>query len=166
MNKKERTSGIVVEGNREEICDFAKQIEDVLDGSSEKKYKDWKPEENDDESDMRKKSAESASMNKGKLEEDFKGTSEEISEATKKIKKGKFSDVKENIKYLIGANTARSIRKIEERIYKNIMLVKNPHYFDSEDVSVNLEKTDDKYRLCVNILNEDLREKIKKFIQT
>jgi len=232
-------SGIKIEGDWEEICGFARVLEDILKKSYEKEdssedmddsiegYNKWRPREEEDEEELSKKTAEEASMEEKKVEKDFKGTDEELKSAGKKVKeglngakeKGKSAivelkddasksvnglleksqkDTKETdenfepagkkskersneadnkkkspsaelkeaskcINRLVGYKSIKSIRKMEEAIYEQVMLKFNPYYFDTEHFSINLEeKNDDDYLLTVNIPDEELRETIKK----
>ncbi|MFW6064695.1 MAG: DUF5828 family protein [Candidatus Natronoplasma sp.] len=80
-----------------------------------------------------------------------KSASAELKEASKCINR------------LFGSKSIKSLRKMEEAIYKQVMLKFNPYYFDTEYFSVNLEeKKDGDYLLTVNIPNEELRQTIKK----
>ena len=93
-------SGIKIEGDWEEICDFARDLEDILKESYEKKdsaedmdesieeYNKWRPREEEDEEDISKKTAQEASMEEKNVEKDFKGTDEELKSAGKKVREG------------------------------------------------------------------------------
>lgn len=180
-------SGIKVEGNWEDICDFARDLEGILKESYERKdyaenmddsienYKDWRPREEEDEEDITKKTAEEASMEEKDVENDFKGTDEELKSAGKKVKdsisratdekRSATAELKEAskcINRLVGCKSIKSLRKMEKAIYEQVMLKFNPYYFDTEYFSVNLEEKNDYYLLTVNIPEEKLRENIKK----
>ncbi|MBS3781672.1 MAG: hypothetical protein KGY68_03575 [Candidatus Thermoplasmatota archaeon] len=101
QNKPETThSGIKIEGDWEEICGFARDLEDILKDSYEKDdsaedmddsiedYNEWRPREEEDEKDISKKTVEEASINEKKVEKEFKGTDEELKSAGKKFKEG------------------------------------------------------------------------------
>jgi len=93
-------SGIKVEGDWDEICGFARDLEGILKESYEKEdsaedmddsiegYNKWRPREEEDEKDIKKKTAEGASMEEKNVEKDFKGTDEELKTAGKKVKEG------------------------------------------------------------------------------
>ncbi len=224
-------SGIKIEGDWEEICDFARDLEDILKESYEKKdsaedmdesieeYNKWRPREEEDEEDISKKTAQEASMEEKNVEKDFKGTDEELKSAGKKVREGingakekgksaivelkddasesvngiiektqkrsrktdkkpkkrsnetnnenkspatELKDASKCINRLVGSKSIKSLRKMEEAIYEQVMLKFNPYYFDTEHFSVNLEeKNGDDYLLTVNIPDEELRETIK-----
>lgn len=180
-------SGIKVEGNWEDICGFARDLEGILKESYERKdyaenmgdsienYNDWRPREEEDEEDITKKTAEEASMEEKDVENDFKGTDEELKSAGKKVKdsisratdekRSATAELKEAskcINRLVGCKSIKSLRKMEKAIYEQVMLKFNPYYFDTEYFSVTLEEKNDYYLLTVNIPEEKLREKIKK----
>lgn len=235
-------SGIKIEGDWEEICGFARDLEGILKESYEKEdpakdmddsievYNKWRPREGEDEEDLSKKTAEEASIEEKNVEKDFKGTDEELKSAGEKVKEGingakekgksaivelredasdsvdnlvkaekgksqkdsigddeklksssgetkgsinettekeksaanELKDASKCINRLVGSKSIKSLRKMEEAIYEQVMLKFNPYYFDTEYFSVNLEeKNDDHYLLTVNIPEDELRETIK-----
>lgn len=171
-------SGLKVTGDWDEICSFSEQlgsvIEDCLPEEKENEcYKDWRPREEEDSKDLKAKTAEEASMDERKLEEDFRGTEEEFQRAKDRISKT-MEDIKrgskpekdlkkssKNIGRIIGVKSIEAIRKMERVIYEKLMLKFNPYYFDTEDFSVNIqENKKDDYVLTINIPDESLRDKI------
>ncbi|MFP4000619.1 MAG: DUF5828 family protein [Thermoplasmata archaeon] len=100
QKQKTTHSGIRIEGNWEEICGFARDLERILKESYEKEdtaenmddsiegYNKWRPREEEDEKDLSKRTAEQAAIKKKGVEKDFKGTNEELKSAGKKVKKG------------------------------------------------------------------------------
>jgi len=93
-------SGIKVEGDWEEICGFARDLEGILKESYQKEdstedidesiegYNKWRPREEEDENDIKERTAEEASMEEKNVEKEFKGTDEELKTAGKKVKEG------------------------------------------------------------------------------
>ncbi len=239
-------SGIKIEGDWEDICGFARDLEGILKDSYEKEetsediddsiedYNKWRPREEEDENELSKRTAEEASMEEKNVEKDFKGTDEELKEAGEKVKesingakeKGKsaivelkddasksvnglvrsepektqknskktdkkskdtgkqakegtdktsiekkspsaeLKEASKCINRLVGSKSIKSLRKMEEAIYEEVMLKFNPYYFDTEHFSVNLEeKNEDHYLLTVNIPDEELRQTIKKGLE-
>ncbi len=63
--------------------DSAEDMDDSIEG-----YNKWRPREEEDEKDIKKKTAEGASMEEKNVEKDFKGTDEELKTAGKKVKEG------------------------------------------------------------------------------
>lgn len=101
----------------------------------------------------------------------------EISRASKKLKRSvkeivneenpvdELKDASKSIGKTIAAESFESVRKMEKFIYEKIMLKFTPYYFDTEDLSINLEKKGkDRYILNVNIMDEKIRNKIKEKI--
>jgi len=170
------TSGLEFEGDWEEICDFSEELEMVMELYLEDKdeieeYDDWRPREKDTEEDMKEKTAEEAAVKEKDIENGFDGAKEELGEAEEKLADSVHDvlngidpsrDLKEallKIEKVVEVESVRSIRKVEETIYKKLMLKFNPYYFDTEDFSVNLErKKDHQYVLTINVTDEELRK--------
>lgn len=168
------------EGQWRDICSFAETFEDVMEDNSVdeeeiQEYDEWRPKEKENVKDISEKTADKACVQKTKVEEDYNGAKEELGKAGKKIKKGvtgkeptgkNIKEATKNVERLFEAGSIRSIRKLEKMIYQGIMLKFNPCYFDTEDFSVNLEKSDNgeekNYKFSVNISDEELREKVRK----
>ena len=106
-------SGIKIEGDWEDICGFARDLEEILKESYEKEetlekiddsiedYNRWRPREEDDENELSKRTAERASMEEKNVEKDFKGTDEELKSAGEKVKES-INGAKEKGKSAIG----------------------------------------------------------------
>jgi len=175
---KKINSGVKITGDWDEICDYSRRLENIIEKFSEDKksvedYNGWRPREKESEKDVAKKTAEKASIDEKQVEKDFNGTDKELEEAGKNIKKsvddlsngcspGKgIKDASKNIGKVIGAKSIKSIRKMEKTIYERVMLKFNPFYFDTEEFSLNLEEQNgDGYVLTLNITDEVLRKKI------
>lgn len=100
----ETHSGIQLEGEWDEICDFARKLESVLKDSSYQKkkeageeaeeeyeesvedYHNWRPREEEDKKDISKKTAKEATVEEQEVEENFNGTDEELQKAGEKMK--------------------------------------------------------------------------------
>ncbi len=133
-------------------------------------YREWKPEKTEVASDLQKKSAKKASMNKRKIEKDFEGNKKEIENVVDDFSGNKkhktfmerFRDISQRMGRIIGANSFQFFRGLEERIYEFLMLKFNPNYFDTEEFSVNVEKKEeDSYIFTLNVLDKELRKRIK-----
>ncbi|MBS3781774.1 MAG: hypothetical protein KGY68_04120 [Candidatus Thermoplasmatota archaeon] len=170
------TSGLKLEGSWEEICEFSKELEDVMDHYVDSKeeieeYDKWMPHRRETEEDIKNKTVEEAVIKEKKVEKDFEGAKEVLSEAEDDLAESIHDlsngidpsrDLKEallKIEKVAGVESLRSIRKAEKTIYRKIMLKFNPYYFDTEDFSVNLDhKNQGVYVLCINVSDDDLRE--------
>lgn len=175
----EKNAGLEFEGRWDDICIFARTFERVIeentpDEESIEEYGEWRPKEDEDEKDISEKTAENVCLKEKKVEKEYNGAKEELEDAGEKIKNGVNGDeppvenIKEaskNVEHLVGAESIRSIRKLEKMIYEEVMLRFNPYYFDAEEFSVNLKKItnggEDHYKLTVNIPSEELREKVQ-----
>jgi len=175
-------NGLRITGSWNRICGFSRELEDLMKGSegdeeSIRDFNGWRPRENERRKDLKKRTAEKASMKKKKVEKDFKGVKKEISRASKKLKRSvkeivneenpvdELKDASKSIGKTIAAESFESVRKMEKFIYEKIMLKFTPYYFDTEDLSINLEKKGkDRYILNVNIMDEKIRNKIKEKI--
>ncbi len=170
-------AGLKYCGNWDEVCDFARDLEEVLKeyvpkSRSIDNFHKWRPREDDDEEDVAEKTAEGALPETRKVEEDFRGTKEEIKgaeedlkEAVEDVKNGEdpsqdFKEASKHIGRLVGAKSMRSLREAERNIYERIILKLNPYYFDEDDFSINLDRKGDLYILTVNIKDEENRRRV------
>jgi len=176
-------TGVRITDTWENICEFCREIEDILeefvsDSKEVGDFDDWRPREDESTTELRERTAEQASLNEREVEEDFEGTGKELSKASKKVsnsvkeavnngKPGKeLKNASKEIGKLIEAESLESIRKMEKTIYKKFMLKFTPYYFDTEDLSINLEKNSKgKYTLRINILDEEAREEIQQHVE-
>ncbi len=186
-------SGMKSEGDWDEVCDFARRLENILKTVSEnqgkkaikeimgeyqlsiKRYHEWRPRENENETIISKRTATTASLKKQKVEKEFNGTTKELQIAGKKVKETiicrknkeksteELKEASKCIYRILGAKSVGSIRKFEKLVYEKIMLRFNPYSFDTEHFSVNLQRINNgRYRLTVNVSNDMLRKKIRK----
>lgn len=179
----ETNAGLQFEGDWKEMCEYSKELEKAMDEYIEDQneiddFDDWRPHLEDDKGDMIEKTAEEASINEEKVEEDFEGSKKTIEEAeekliesTEEISHGEdpSQEIKEglhDLEKIFEVESVRSVKKIEKTIYKQLMLRFNPLYFDKEDFSINLDKKDDeKYILKINISDDGLREHFQESFQ-
>jgi len=111
-----------------------------------------------------KKSIETDERSKDPGKEANEGIDETANE--KKSPSIQLKEASKCINRLVGSKSIKSLRKMEETIYEQVMLKFNPYYFDTEYFSVNLEeKNDDSYLLTVNIPDEELRQTIKEGLE-
>ncbi|MFB6114889.1 MAG: DUF5828 family protein [Candidatus Nanohalobium sp.] len=175
----ETKSGVKKKGDWEEISEFAREAEKVIedgdvDEESVKKYGRWRPREKEDKEDLKEKTVEEAQLQENKLEKESNGMKEDIGEAShkavkasKKLKDGEApsEDVKKASQGLIRpfyTEFAEKFRALESFIYSNIMLRLNPYYFDSGDISADVaEEKSGEYEMNVNVTEEGTRGKLK-----
>lgn len=180
MTEIEKTnSGLKTEGSWHEITALCIELESLFEDYIEDKdeierYDEWRPRVEENEEEIEEKTAEEAALDHKQLEEEFEGTEEELDEAEEMLCRSlhdvlngespvkDFEEALKDIEMLIGAKSVDSIRKVEEVIYKRLMLKFNPCYFDTEDFSVSLDhKKNGNYVFCVNMTDEDLRTHIQ-----
>ena len=174
---------IILEGEWQEVTGACSDFTDKLEKAHplEDKSKDerlqewaeWTPGKEDDEQELVKKTATQARfepdeppsehLEKSKLhlnsfhERLFgQNKSPHLPKLSKSLKKG----VKAFASFL-----GYSLGKIEEFLYRKVILRTNPFYFDNSLISASLKKTnrfevneDDKYKLKVKIHDEDTKE--------
>ncbi len=175
-------SGLRFEGEWEDICAFAKKLEEIMDEyindqEEIEEYEYWRPHLEDTDEKMIEKTAEEASIDEKKIEKNVgitEYTENEINDAEKKLKKSakkishgedpstEIKDALQDIEEVVEVESIRSVKKIEKIIYKKLMLRFNPLYFDKEDFSVNLDRKNEAgYILGINISDDKLREHFK-----
>ncbi len=175
-------TGLKIVGDWEEICSFSRRVSKIIKEYSEKKktsdmksaeeFDEWRPREEEDKDDLKKKTVEKASLKEKKVEKDFEGAKKEFSKATEKMEESvkeavngedpgnNLKEASEGIGKIIEAESFKSIRKMEEAIFEKIMLNFSPYYFDTEKLSINLKrnKKEKEYVLTVNVLDEELKK--------
>ncbi len=170
-------TGIRKKGELEEIAEISEEIKKALKKVSDKDehiedFEYWKPEEKDNEENIKQRTAEKASISEKKVEnesnglkEDFKEAREELEEQKdgkkEKDSREKFIDAYKKIFKPIASETIKIARQIEEAIYSKFMLNFNPYYFDAERFSVSLERNDKKYEISFNSPEKKYRKAMK-----
>ncbi len=175
-------AGLRYKGSWNDICFFARNLQKAMkkcvpDHECVEQYDEWRPREDEGEDELMVKTAEKAAIKPTRVEKRFNGTKRELSDARGEFKKsledvknGKnpskdIKDASKHIENVVEVKALESLRKMEETIYKRIMLRFNPYYFDTEDFSVNLEAKKGDYFLTVNISDEDMRNDVKKLMK-
>jgi len=175
---RQTNSGVEKEGDWEEITQFAKDVEKAIEKSeiqekSVEKYKEWRPREDEDTEQVKRKTVKQASMNKKKPEKESNGSkdlldaSKKIAKAGKKVGKRKkpnneIKDASKEVTNFFMSKTLSSMRKFEETVYSDMMLRLNPYFFDTEDFSVDMRsKRNGEYKLELNIPDEQCRTDVK-----
>lgn len=180
----ESVSGFKRTGTWGEIVEHGERISFALEELGIKKdevdeYNDWRPKLTENVStDINDKTAEKATMDKSGSEnpkKEIKSAGEEITNTYKNF--GEPEEAFRNWVHSIGyaakavdSITRKSIRNVEKIIYKNVMTVISPYYFDNNLISANIariNKKPHKYRLEVNInedaLKKDVSEKLESY---
>lgn len=191
-------SGIKVEGSWKEVVEFAKRITETLrtlnadeDYSNEiEEWEVWRPKEKEElEDEVKEKTAEKASINEGEGEKKDVSPKEDAGEAVKSVtfdspkEAVKNKDINEAEKELKGGAEhavravdsagRKTMRKVEEVVYQNIMTHLSPLYFDNQLISANIQrkksmierKKKDAFVFEVNINDDTLKEDVVKKLE-
>lgn len=175
----ETKSGVKKKGNWEDISNFAREAERVIeegeiDDRSVEKFGRWRPREKEDKEDLKEKTVEEARLSENGFEKQSEGVKEDVGkashravEASKKLKDGEnpAEDVKEASEGFVRpfySKFAEKFRELESFIYSNLMLRFNPYYFDSGGISADVaEERSGGYEMSVNVTEDDTRGKLK-----
>lgn len=168
-------SGVRAEGDLDSVAETAEEAEKVMktekvSEDSINDFNDWRPRTEDEKDDLKQKTVDKASIDTKKPEEKAKGFKKDISEASQKAKNSvkKEETGKEVLKASeTFANPFLSqivglIRKTEKTLYSKLMLKFNPYFFDSGDLSADIEeKRNGKYKMDINISEKETREAVQ-----
>lgn len=179
----ETNNGVRKKGDWKEISEFAEEVEDALEESdvedeSVKKYNEWRPREEDDEKEVKKKTVKAASVQKNALEQESKGVKQDLEEASEKVveignkvkeKQNPNPEIKEASRDVVKpfySGFVKAFRRFERTIYSAIMLRFNSYYFDTKDFSVDMKpERDGEYKMDVKLSEEEKRREIQKKIE-
>lgn len=173
----ETNAGVKKKGDLEEVAGFARDVEKVMDeeiddSKSIERFRDWRPREDDSKEDIRKKTVEAATVPEKELEEksdgkrDIAKAGEKALSGGKKLKKGKkpAGDFKEASRRFVRpfySVSAKITRKLEEKVYSDLMLKFNPYFFDTEDFSADLRMSKGQYVFDVGVADKNSRDCLK-----
>lgn len=178
-------SGLKVKGNWDEVVETGEEVSEALKETEfEEEIEDWeywRPRRNEEiQNEVKEKTIEMASINKGPIEDSNKSPKQELIKSLYKIKDSitirskDFSELKQGTRKLgitIRALIRKTFRKFEETVYEHVISKTNPHYFDGERVSASLDRkkglvtSDSEYILHVNVNDDELCKKIQKEIK-
>jgi len=137
-NVEKNFNGVEANGSKEEISDFCEDVSDVVE------------EENVKDEEVEK-------FNDWKLEET--DTNEDMVEKTAEVNSKSVCDDSNTLSKL-----KMIIYRFEKFIYSKLMLKTNLYYFDSENLSAEIDCNDenDEANIKVTTNNDDLKEKLRK----
>ncbi len=175
----ESVSGFKIEGS---WCDIVKHGEQIafaleeigIESDNLEEYNEWRPKTSENiQNDINEKTAEKAVIEKTEDEnnnpqKDVKKAGEEFVYSYKDLGEPEevFKDWVSSLNYAARAMnvvTRKSIREFEKTIYKNVMTVLSPYYFDNTLVSANLNRTNknpQEYEFEVNINDDEIKAKV------
>lgn len=179
-------AGLTVEGDWDEITDFCEQFNYTLETESRgdelpakhmENWNDWHPGEDDDQEEIKERSASHAAYSPDSPpKKDFKESASHLDSSRNRMEKGEgkkaFSELltaaKQGAKGIL-SHFVKTLGKLEHFIYRYVITKANSCYFDSEFVSANLEDQgkmkDEDYKIQVKIHDEELREKVSEELQ-
>lgn len=175
--------GIRCRGELEDVASFSEEVKNVLeevdaDEEDIEEFDYWKPEENDDENQIKDRTVKTTSIRERKIENDSEGIKNDLSRFKDKLESetedSHYSDQKNSVyspkKILstykklfkpIASESLKLIRRMEEVIYSKVMLNFNPCYFDSKRFSVSLKKDNGKFEINFNSPEKKYRRALK-----
>lgn len=179
MDVEKTNSGVKKKGDIEEVAEFAREVEKVMDKEeveedSVNDFETWRPREDDDRKSIEKKTVETAAISETKAEKKSEGVKKDLSKAGnaakkagKKISNGEVPDaeikeIPEKVIRPVQCKSVKLARGLEKEIYSKMMVKLNPYFFDARDFSANL--TADRkgqYTMDVNVPDEKFREALK-----
>ncbi|MFP4230090.1 MAG: DUF5828 family protein [Candidatus Nanohaloarchaea archaeon] len=177
----ETNAGLRKKGSIEEVAEFAQQVreglENEVDQESIEEFETWRPREEDTDEDIKKRTVETASLKKKKVEKDS-GGSKDFSEAGRKtLEAGKNAlkpseagkDLKEASQKFsrpFRSGSRKAARGMEEEVYSSLMTKFNPYFFDAKEFSVDLRsRKDGKYTMEINVPDKDRRSSMKQHLK-
>lgn len=175
---KKTNSGLKIEGELEDIAEFARKVEKTLQETeirdeSIEGFNDWRPREEDSKKDIERKTINAATLSRKELEEESQGIKEDFSKAgnnaakagkrMKNVKNPGYHLVKASKEFLkpVYSVSAKMIRRLEEKVYSGVMVKFNPYFFDAKEFSADLRHDEEKYSMDLNIPKESHRTTIK-----
>lgn len=173
----ETNAGVKKKGDLDDVAGFARDVEEVMDeeaddSESVERFRDWRPREDDSKEDMRRKTVEAATVPEKKLEEksdgakDIAKAGEKAVNGGKKLKKGEkpsgeFREASKRFVRPFYSISAKITRKLEEKVYSDLMLKFNPYFFDTEEFSADLRRNKGRYVFDVGVSDKNSRERLK-----
>lgn len=159
------------------LREIAEADEDDIDEDALEEFDEWRPKSHERLSeDVNEKTAEQASVEEGKGEQEGKKPEEDLQTAGEKLAEsyGNLDDTgeaverwNESIDYVARAADSASrkaIRRLEDTVYRRVMTRLSPYYFDNDLISANIQRftTDDgpEYEFEINVNDDDLKIRV------
>lgn len=184
---KESVSGFKLEGSWQDVVIHGEKIACALRDISRTEeefddefndYNDWRPKDDEDMEEISEKTSKKASIDENEVEqksdspkEEVQKAGEQITEGTKELDKPDeaVEEFSVSLIYLVRAITIfarKSVRHSEEAVFKNLMTVLSPYYFDNELVSANIQKkSEDVYILEINVNDDELKSEVSRKLE-
>lgn len=171
----DNVSGFKVTGSWTDIVSLGERItfaftEIEVDAAEQiDEWEEWRPKTTERlNEDVKEKTVKEASVSKSEGEKKDKKPMDDFSKAKEQVKNSDsspFYDWLTSIGYLkrgLDTVTRKSMRKVEENVYKNLMTKISPLYFDNELISANISKIEKgKYVFEININDDEIKEAVR-----
>jgi len=156
----------------EELAGETELDEEALD-----EFDEWRPKSHERlGEDVNEKTAEQASVEKGKGEKEGKNPDEDLQTAGEKLAES-YDNLDEpneavdkwgeSIDYVARAADSagrKAVRKVEDTVYRNVMTRMSPYYFDNDLISANIQRVSrgdsPEYVFEVNVNDDDLKIRV------
>jgi hypothetical protein len=140
-------------------------------------FEEWRPKSHERlDEDVSEKTADQASVEEGKGEQEGKDPDEDLQTAGEKLAESyeNLDDPDEavdkwgeSIDYVARAADSagrKAIRKVEDTVYRNVMTQMSPYYFDNDLISANIQRVGrgeaPEYVFEVNVNDDDLKIRV------
>ena len=148
-----------------------------LDEEALAEFDEWRPKSHERlGEDVNEKTAEQASVEKGKGEKEGKNPDEDLQTAGEKLAES-YDNLDEpneavdkwgeSIDYVARAADSagrKAVRKVEDTVYRNVMTRMSPYYFDNDLISANIQRVSrgdsPEYVFEVNVNDDDLKIRV------
>jgi hypothetical protein len=176
---KRRGSWVDVVEHGERIVRALEDIAGEVDVDTEalSEFDEWRPKSHERlDEDVNEKTAEQASLEEGKGEQEGKEPGDDVQTAGEKLAES-YENLDEpeeavdkwgeSIDYVTRAADSagrKAIRKVEDTVYRNVMTRMSPYYFDNELISANIQRVgsqeEPEYVFEVNVNDDDLKIRV------
>jgi len=140
-------------------------------------FDEWRPKSHERlDEDVNEKTAEQASVEEGKGEQEGKEPEEDLQTAGEKLAESyenldepdeavdKWGESIDYVARAADSASRKAIRKVEGTVYKNVMTQMSPYYFDNDLISANIQRVSrgdsPEYVFEVNVNDDDLKTRV------
>ena len=182
----ESVSGFKRQGSWVEVVEHGERISRALrdvaqevdiDEEALTEFDEWRPKSHERlDEDVSVKTAEQASVEEGKGEQEGKDPDEDLQTAGEKLAEsyenldepdeavGKWGESIDYVARAADSAGRKAVRKVEDTVYRNVMTRMSPYYFDNDLISANIQRVgrgeDPEYVLEINVNDDDLKMRV------
>ena len=182
----ESVSGFKRRGDWVEVVEHGERISRALrdvaedadiDEAALGEFDEWRPKSHERlDEDVNEKTAEQASVEEGKGEQEGKNPDEDLQTAGEKLAEsyenldepdeavGKWGESIDFVARAADSAGRKAVRKVEDTVYRNVMTRMSPYYFDNELISANIQRVgrgdDPEYVFEINVNEDDLKIRV------